>query len=258
VSSARRVFVHYHLFKNAGTSLDRWLRPQFGEGWCTHEGDASLWPASEVMRHLRQHPGVTLLSSHTALLAPAGWVAADDLEIMPIVFLRHPLDRARSVHEFERRQQADTEGAKNAKRMSVREYFEWRLSRGNDRTVRNFQTHRLRFAGMHGADELALAMDALHRLPFVGLVEAFEASLQRLSRLLPPTPDTPPPPMRLNLTQLPGQDLPQRLDELRGSLGDALFARLVEANRSDLLLHASLRQLLAQTSDAAPPPAPAR
>ncbi|HSI58882.1 MAG TPA: hypothetical protein VLA16_15090 [Ideonella sp.] len=247
-SGARRVFVHYHLFKNAGTSLDRWLRVQFGDGWHAHEGDRSLWPADHVMSYLRLNPEVKLLSSHTALLAPSGWVAAADLEIMPIVFLRHPIDRARSVYEFELHQQADTEGASQAKALSIRAYFEWRLSRSGDRTVRNFQSHRLRFAGMAGADELALALDALQRLPFVGLVESFEASLQRLARLLPAQAFVPPPPARLNRTQVAGSDLPQRLAELRSALGDALFARLVEANRSDLLLHTQLRQSLAESA----------
>jgi hypothetical protein len=37
-TAQRKVVIHYHLFKNAGTSVDRMLKEIYGERWVTHLG----------------------------------------------------------------------------------------------------------------------------------------------------------------------------------------------------------------------------
>jgi hypothetical protein len=255
VEQARRpVFVHYHLFKNAGTSLDRMLRAQFGSAWATHEGDGPLWPAADVQAYLRRQTDVVVLSSHTALLSCS---PADDLAVQPIMFLRHPLDRARSVYEFERRQQINTEGAQQAKALSLPEYVEWRLARPRDRTLRNFQVHRLQFGSSDGDTEWERARATLRRLPFIGLVEHFDESTERLQRwmtaLLPGTALPSPPVPQANRTQPAGQSLDDRLHILRRDLGQPLYRRLLDANREDLRIHqaVSRRYAAANAAEAA-------
>lgn len=242
-AAVRTVFVHHHLFKNAGTSLDHWLRTGFGTAWAAHEGPGHLWPADEVWSWLRAHPHVELLSSHTALMSPR---PPADLQVVPLVLLRHPLDRARSVYEFERRQAADTEGARQAKQLSMGAYIAWRLERPGDRSLRDFQAHRLQYGGT-GATEAARAGDALARLPFVGLVEDFAGSLRRLRDLLPagrrPAADA----SHLNRTEGGSVPLRERLARLEAEIGPELFQRLRAANREDLRLHAALRQRLRGT-----------
>src|SRR5688572_13631090 len=107
----RTVVVHYHTFKNAGTSLDRLLELNYGRRWGTLEGPVArrrLEP--EALRaHLEAHPEIEALSSHTALMNPA--VADADLQLFPLVLLRNPLDRIRSAYNFERKQQVGTPGA---------------------------------------------------------------------------------------------------------------------------------------------------
>ncbi len=252
--SQRRVFVHYHLFKNAGTSLDRMLRAQFGEAWATHEGEGPLWPAADVEAYLRRNIDVVVLSSHTALLPCA---LANDLLILPIVFLRHPIDRARSVYDFERRQQIDTEGAQQAKALSLPEYVEWRLARPRDRTLRNFQIHRLQFGSSDGETEWDRARATLRRLPFFGVVEHFDASTERLHRwmsaVLPGIALPSAPVVQANRTQPVGQSLDDRLHQLRRDLGPPLYRRLMDANRDDLRIHQAVcrRFLPAAAAEAA-------
>ena len=51
VTKPRPIIIHYHLFKNAGTSLDRTLRQNFGVTWATIEHEPTMRPA-ELRRFL--------------------------------------------------------------------------------------------------------------------------------------------------------------------------------------------------------------
>jgi hypothetical protein len=238
--TTRHVIVHYHLFKNAGTSLDRSLKENFGNGWCGHEGSGGAWPSNEVAEFLLQHPEVTVLSSHTALLPPP---SLPNTNIYPVIFLRHPLDRVRSVYEFERKQQVDNPGANMAKTTDLSGYIRWRLDRKGDRTICNFQAHRLAFAVPEHIDrerlnEEARASVAVKELPFVGVVEHFDRSLQALQRWLRPVfPGIELLPRRVNVTQSQGVPLLERIEQMRVLIGDELYNELAMRNQLDLMLH---------------------
>jgi hypothetical protein len=233
----RHIIVHYHLFKNAGTSLDSILKHNFGKGWREHEGPGPGWPAADVTAYLGQHPDIVVLSSHTALL-PAPRLA--HATTYPVIFVRHPLDRIRSIYEFERKQRADTEGARRAKETDMGGYIAWRLNRAGDRSLRDFQSYRLAFAVPEVVDgtkldEAARALKAIETLPFVGLVERFDASLTRLEDWLRPVfPHIDFKPTRANVTQRGESSLEQRLDAMRDEIGAALYDELLAVNQVDL------------------------
>ncbi len=176
--------LHYHLFKNAGTSVDEILVRNFGPLWATEEfppcGMKSNVAAVET--YLRGRPDLVALSSHTALLP------VPDLggrKVIPVLFIRHPIDRLKSAYEFERRQGADTFGSRLAKESDFAGYLRGLLASPQNRQARNFQAHRLAFNDSPevGREE-ERALRTLGSLEFVGLVEAFEASMQRLVALL--------------------------------------------------------------------------
>jgi Sulfotransferase family len=180
----RSVVVHYHFFKNAGTSVDRALENLFGASWrkLEHPVASQLLTPRELTEYVQANPTVQAISSHTvALPAPS----IDGVRILPLLFVRHPIDRARSVYDFERQQVAETAGARAAKELTFDEYVNWRLDRvgEGDWTIANFQTHRLAPSGQ-GSSSLDCAVDALTRLPFVGLVEAYDQAIQRMAALL--------------------------------------------------------------------------
>lgn len=238
--SHRNVILHYHLFKNAGTSLDHTLKENFGDGWHEHEGPGPGWRAEDVTEYLRQNPEIVVLSSHTALLPPPELLNAT---VYPVIFIRHPIDRIRSIYEFERKQIADTLGARMAKEVDLAGYIRWRLQRKGDRTIRNFQAYRLAFAASDAEETKNLseeerALLAVDSLPFVGLVERFEASLARLQQwLLPSFPFIDFKPIKANVTQKGGLSLEDRLGALRDDLGSELFNDFVHANTLDLKIH---------------------
>ena len=238
----RAVIVHYHLFKNAGTSLDRTLRENLGGAWTELEGEdrRPLRPA-ELAEFLLANPWAKGVSSHTAVL-PVPTVA--DTVIIPIFFVRHPLDRLRSVYDFEHTQDADTPGAMKAKETDIAGYIEWRLARPRDHTAVNFQTFRL--AG--GKDDLRRAMQTIEALPFVGLVEEYDLSVARLEDVL--SEDFPKLRLRSYRANVTAdrQTLDERLAQLQRRLGHHLYQRLERANSHDLQLWQAVRARYVQSS----------
>ena len=237
----RNVIVHYHLFKNAGTSLDHILKQNFKTGWYEHEGPGAGWRVEAVTEYLQQHPEIVVLSSHTALLPLP---VLPNTTIYPIIFIRHPIDRIRSIYEFERKQNAETEGARVAKQTDITGYIQWRLNRKGDRSIRNFQTYRLAFAvpevnedGKKLSEEKR-ALKALKTLPFVGVVEQFDSSLARLQDWLKPAfPDIEFKPTKANVTQREEVTLEERLEAFKAEIGTELYDELTEMNKDDLRIY---------------------
>lgn len=245
----RHVILHYHIFKNAGTSLDHILKENFGDGWREQEGQGFDWHVEEIEDYLRANPDVTVLSSHTALLPPP---KLPNTVVYPIIFIRHPIDRVRSIYEFERRQTGDTRGAHMAKQLDLAGYVNWRLYRGGDRMIRNYHTQRLAHAvgsvqGEKILDEHERAVRAVQSLPFIGLVECFDASLVRLQRWLKPSfPNIRFRREELNVTQKKSLTLDERLAELESELGAELYNTLVRANDVDVELFEAVKTSYAE------------
>ncbi|WOD06199.1 hypothetical protein [Marinomonas sp. GJ51-6] len=101
----KTVILHYHLFKNAGTSLDAAFKENFsveqGE-WVTREFSAQ--PAKnreELKQWIIDNPQAKCFSSHTAIF-PVPHI--DGINIIPVIFYRHPIDRIASAYSFEKKQ----------------------------------------------------------------------------------------------------------------------------------------------------------
>lgn len=234
----RRLLLHYHLFKNAGTSVDAILRRNFGDRWINTEfpprGQVNHQEAIRTL--ILDNPRLEAISSHTLML-PVPRI--DKIEILPILFVRHPLDRMRSAHEFERRQDMTTVGSRMARELDFASYIRARLAMPGDRACRDFQVHRLAMAvPVTEGSELQRALAAVERLPFVGLVEAFKASAERLQRLVQPMfPAFQSFDVWENSTKARNHTLEERVDSIRKELGEESFALIMEANQNDMALY---------------------
>ena len=231
----RPVILHYHYFKNAGTSVDAMLSRNFPGGWLSAEFQGHT-NHHEVGRWIAANPQACAFSSHTAELPLP---VVDGVEILPVVFLRHPLDRVFSAYSFERHQQSDSLGAKLAKETDFAGYVRARLNMPHDRQTRNFQTFRLsRGGGDRALSEIDRALHTLDRLPFVGLVEDFRRSTMRMNGWLRESfPEFQAFEVRKNVTRPQELTLEERLDHIRREIGDELYAVLLEANQNDIRLH---------------------
>jgi len=251
----RKVLIHYHLFKNAGTSVDAILRRNFGDRWINTEfPPRSQVDHQEAIRSfLRDNPHLAAMSSHTLML-PVPRI--EGIEIFPILFVRHPLDRLKSAYEFERKQDAMTVGTQLAKGNDFAGYIRARLAIPGDRACRDFQVCRLAMAvpATEGS-ERDRALAAVERLPFVGLVEAFAASAELLQQLVQPMfPEFRSFDVRANVTAARRDNLAERLDDIREELGETCFDMVMAANEADMALYERVQAIFLQGSREASSP----
>lgn len=234
----RHILLHAHIFKNAGTTLDWALQRHFGNGFLDHRDEEKMREqgAAWLRQLVSQSASLEAISSHHM---PAA-ARAPGCAFHTLYLLRHPLRRALSVYAFERRQDAQSRGARAAKEMDLQSYLAWRMRPDVPNVVRNYQTAYL--AGCHqpliGEQDLAVlfgrAQAALINTPLIGLVERFDESMVLFETLLG--------------AQYPGLDLaykPQNrtsasdsesLAQVFTSLGD-MAPHLVSENSYDMALY---------------------
>ena len=183
----RTIILHYHLFKNAGTSLDRILRDNFGAAWVTKEFSmAGMNNSADVQDWIAQNPDAIAFSSHT-MVGPLPQLAG--VNVVPMMLLRDPISRIRSAYKFERNQQAETWGAQLAKENDFGGYVRARLDRPGDRQCRNFQTSRLGSMVAGKGSELDRALEAaqqIHINGVIGLVAKFGDAVELLQKRIKP------------------------------------------------------------------------
>ena len=231
----RTVILHYHLFKNAGTSLDALMKQQFPGKWVTREFPPSLeHNRRQVTQWIEGNPDAVCFSSHTARISPPTSSAS---KVLPVAFVRHPLDRIASAYTFERGQGDAGFGSTLARNTTLRGYIETRLSMRGDRQCRNFHVHR--FADMFpgaDADELSRSLRAVDALPFIGVVESFGESLGRLQTVLEAEGfhEIDFKPVAHNVARNRSADLGERLEKMAAELGQPFYTELEQANRADL------------------------
>jgi len=239
-SQERRIIVHFHFFKNAGTSVESILRAHFRRRFATYEpgGPAETFPAGALEPFLEKNPNLAAVSSHTICFPPParkGWT------VFPIVFLRHPLDRVLSMYNFEKNQESDSPGAVLARETGPTGYVTERLRNPGERTLRNYQAWMLaQHLAPAGDDEalLAAARQVIMELPVVGMVDRFAESIHRFNRWLAPHfPGLDMSPEHRNSSALSSLGVSGRLARLREETGPDLFERLEKENRIDLELY---------------------
>jgi len=249
---ARHVIVHCHIYKNAGSSIDRLLWDSFGDGFVILDplpGHQTLdWRA--VRHYLAENPHIKAISSHR--LHPP-FVAPADL---PIVLLRHPVDRAKSAYSFARLNPAMPDHI-IARDASFAEYVGRSLgTRGEGAILRNYQVHHLSSAAYRADDpvnwkstevDLLEAKNLISSLPAFGLVRRFTDSCRLFNTSYKP---------RLpavwfhdwaeNVSRSTSMTEDEAIAEIRAEIGGNAFEALMAANSLDLQLYAFAQSLFDQ------------
>lgn len=237
-SNQRHVLLHYHIFKNAGTTIDSILRANLDSGFTNYEGNDhnSSISNEELLRFLAANPKIKALSSHH--LRPP---RPEDARFVfhDIVFLRNPLARLSSSYEFYRRAETSADPLTVvAKERNIRDFFNILLDSYPSHAC-NAQVNFLANAGHQipiRADLLRACERAL-AASFLGVVELFDESIVWAEYTL-----------RLNFGALDfsyvaqnvttGQtrSLDKQLAKLSQECGEDTYTRLQEANQLDLEL----------------------
>jgi len=238
----RKVIIHYHLFKNAGSTVDHILERECAGHFGQIEGEHpwSVLGDAEMTSYLDAHPHIDCVTSHQATIytqVPA------HLQVFPIMFLRHPIDRAHSVYEYEKRQTGSTShGSRKAKELDFDAYVQWRMTPEGGAVIRNFQARcvsgRRNPALARTMDDqqmLTVTMQRIAAMEFVGIVERFDDSVVLMQRFL----DAFRPGMnyhyeRVNSTAGRARTIEERIAVIKNELSSATYDLLLAQNQVDL------------------------
>ncbi|WP_035514423.1 hypothetical protein [Pseudohaliea rubra] len=266
----RRVALcHYHIFKNSGTSFDELLAENFPGEPVAFDGPYpfSVFVQDELLKVIRNHPKATAFTSHQVRLPVP---AALDIEVLPVVFLRHPLLRVRSVYEYLRRRERgsglrrlfrfavrSTYTSRDEERASELSFPDWvREALDGQRPIGNLsnaQTQllggvygrrslmRVRPAAAGGVEaDLAQALRNLAAVELLARTEYYQQDVASFSDRLAARGIAfsyrERRPANTTARDL-DKPLSERLERMSESLGDELYERLAAVNRDDLALY---------------------
>ena len=243
----RNIIVHYHIFKNAGSSVDQLLKKNFGEQWVGFDGEkpGSVITASALENRINQSPEKVAFSSHQ-IVPPLPQV---DANVYPIVFLRDPIDRIKSAYLFEWKKQLGLDAPKGSFVEFVKEKFTYRRKS----SIEEFQTIRLSndnsavFQGADISDEdmLGKACEFVSRLKFVGIVDDFERSNEMLAAYLREGfTDFEASEVKANVLQDLSLSQEVKRERIKNELGAEMFEMIVSRNTLDEALYQHGRQCL--------------
>jgi Sulfotransferase family len=236
--SRRHVILHYHFFKNAGTTIESVLKRNFRAGFALFDSDDhnSAIRNDALLEFLAGHAEVTAVSSHH--LRPPKPV--DNRFIFhDLLFLRHPIARLWSTYEFYRRSDLERDPlAAAAKTRTPREFFVL-LAEDYPYHASNAQLNLLVNAGGKTPTEsdLLAAVEVIRQATVLGVAELFDESAISAESSLRQTfggfdfsyfPQ--------NVSGLHPTSLEAQFARFQKNCGTEVFERILESNRLDVAL----------------------
>src|SRR5579864_1630780 len=189
-SSIRHVLLHYHIFKNAGSTLDAILERNFGPALAfLHTRDPnSVLTIADVLNFVQNHKSVRAISSHH-LRPPAP--DDDAFVFLGLFILRNPIDRLGSMYAYHRASaQSEDPLARIAKQAGIAAFLRTLVDEFPN-VVNNSQVVFLANSGRYTRPptmaDLHKAVEMLSREALVMTTDMFDRSLVTAEYYLRPT-----------------------------------------------------------------------
>lgn len=255
-SRIRHVLLHYHIFKNSGSSIDAILEANFGYKMAYLHGrtSASLVTNRDLLSFLHSNPDIQVVSSHH--LRPKKPLS-DLLFFFDIIFVRHPLDRLRSMYEFYRRSGETRDPlVQEAHSHSMASFMDL-LLRYHPHLVNNAQVNFLANKGCCArpvdARDLDIASAIVCGAAVPGVSEMFDLSINLAKYFLYPTFGAIEASVAaVNVCPDRSPELDVRLEAMRQACGSIIYDALLAANQLDLHLVDRVRAELKRRSNSLP------
>lgn len=240
----RFVIVHYHIFKNAGSTIESILAREFPGRFAALHGPTRdvVLNGGHLAEFLEKNPTVSALTSHH-LCYPKP--AIPDTVLFDCCFLRHPLDRLQSVHSYLRKTESDDRLGRLAQRHSPADFVK-SLLEGSPHLISNVQVHRLANGGAFtrpaNEADLERATRVVLDMAIPGVTDMFDESLVAAEYFLNPAfPGIRFEYVRQNVSH-PWNPAPERHNEWSRLWGTTAYAELARLNEFDLELYRRARR----------------
>jgi hypothetical protein len=245
------IFVHCHIFKNAGTSLIEAFKK------CFLANAVELEPvdpddyitSSDIEKCIATNPDVAFISSHRVTLPLPKTIKGR--KIIPIVFIRDPMDRFGSVYRFERNETRSTVYSALAKSASMRGFFEAISCIGHYHSGFNTIIHDVQFQFCGGVNQRDInsTVNYLLKDALIGLVEDYNFSLFLIEATVKKYyPDSDLPVFEENTTKS-NSDIFAGCKKTLLALGKKLAKDLHDNNKNDYKIYEAInKRLLAEWS----------
>jgi hypothetical protein len=229
VSPDRFVLLHYHIFKNAGSTIEDAMRRCFGKRFATLHGPDpnSILRGEDVAAFLVSHPDVAAISSHHVKYPKP---VAPGVIVFDLCVLRDPLERLRSVYYHFRRAEPVDDLSARAKEMDLPSFLDL-LIRKHPHLVNDVQVNILAKGAAYtrppGSADLAAALAISGDMSAISVVDLFDESLVTAEHFLQPAfPSIQLEYISQNVSPAPGC-------EFRDEVGDIIYQRLGQLNQLD-------------------------
>lgn len=245
------LLIHYHIFKNAGTSFEWALKQTFGDQFRQFDLPRAdgVVTARGIARLARREPQLVAISSHQAM-PPAPRIIGR--KVLTSILLRDPIARIGSIYQFERGQQVDTLGATKAKELDFKSYVNWRLETSPSMFC-NFQVHFCSATKNRSIDcgrqDLEAAIIRLDAIDIVGTVRRYDEYLALAQSVLGEYTEVTLPLRSAHRNRSrPGVVMSEAdiLSRLISELGSDLTQELIQRNELDMYLHQVADALLSR------------
>jgi len=242
---SRWVLLHYHIFKNAGSTVEYILHRALGSKFSMLHGPSpsSVLHGSDVEAFLAAKPGILAISSHH-IRYPKPIVPR--VILFDICFFRDPLQRLWSMHKFQQRRDPVDEFGHISKSMDAPTFFSELLEQHpqmiNDVQV-NILANRGEYTRPPTETDLRVALDYLRQISVVGVVDLFDESAMAAEYFLRPTfPTLQFQYVKQNADADGHGDHDAEMERFRKEAGDSVYAELERMNRLDTELLAQARK----------------
>lgn len=249
VAPERFVILHYHIFKNAGSTVDYALQRNFGEGLVAFHGghDDALLIGEHVSGLVNSDLSIRAVTSHH-LRYPKPVVRG--VCFIDVCFIRHPLDRIRSLYHYGLKLEPTTWLGGLAQSFDEPGFVAHLVGHA-PHVINDVQVNLLASAGFYarppGAADLEDACAIVERTCALGVVDMFDISMVSIEYYLRPMfPEISMEYVRQNVSSPQVKEHAEGVDKLSAACrrvwGNALYAQVVALNEHDLRLYAKARE----------------
>lgn len=236
----RFLILHYHIFKNAGTTVVNLLQKSFPQSFARFEGDGrnAHLSAAELLAFVHEHPELQAISSHH-LRYPRP--RAPGFVFFDLLFLRDPIDRLGSIYTFfQQGVPTDDPLSQLAHQADLRGFFGELLEK-HPHIANNPQVNMLAGDGAYtrppSPADLARATETMLDAAWLGVVDCFHESLVAGQYFWHPAfPNLDIAAAPANVTCARGNTLAGRRAEFERACGPHLYRELAGLNELDLEL----------------------